>query len=118
MKSVITKAALLDEVRRNREAHREQFELALEGYRLTAMRTLEARLNDLSEGRTPVVAFHHAPPEDHTPDYDRIIRLLELDQRSELELSETEFAQYVMDDWGWKQAWNVSNSEYVAAVVM
>ena len=41
-------------------------------------------------------------PEDHTRDYDRVIRMVEMHRGETLELDQEHFAQYVMDDWGWR----------------
>ncbi len=54
-------------------------------------------------------------PEDHTRDYDRRIKMYEMDIDDTIEMTEQEFAQYVLDDWGWKQAWTTSNTAYLAA---
>jgi hypothetical protein len=54
-------------------------------------------------------------PEDHTDDYERAIKMLDLDVREDIELTEQEFAQYVLDDWGWKDQWTTTNSAYLAA---
>lgn len=51
-------------------------------------------------------------PMDQTRDYDRAIRMVDLDTRDTLELEESEFRQYVMDDWTWKQQFNHSNRAY------
>lgn len=52
-------------------------------------------------------------PESHTAEYNRAIRSVELNVYDKIELSESEFNQYVMNDWSWKNSFILSNSLYV-----
>jgi hypothetical protein len=38
-----------------------------------------------------------------------------METREEIELTEQEFAQYVMDDWSWKGQFTATNSAYLKA---
>jgi hypothetical protein len=53
-------------------------------------------------------------PQDHTRDYDRMIKMLQMHQDDLFTLDDFQFAEYVMDDWGWKRQWGTSNSEFVS----
>ena len=110
----LKKDKLLDKVRANRSEHREIFEEALEGYRKEVVRLLEERLADAKQGKR----FDHfialVEPMDQTKEYDRIITMLEMSADEYVELSQSEFAQYVMDDWGWMDQFINSNASYSA----
>lgn len=53
-------------------------------------------------------------PEDHSSDYNRAIRLVELSAYDKVSLDETEFERYVMNNWEWKQSFITTNSAYYA----
>jgi predicted KAP-like P-loop ATPase len=117
MKSVIGVGKLVEILEKNKEAHRETFLEALEGYKVEAIKVLTEKLEAVKNNkRLPQVWINLPMPEDHTDDYERAIKLLRLDTRAEVELTEGEFAQYVMDDWGWKGQW-ASNTVAYASVV-
>ena len=113
----VDKKELLLTVKANRGRHREIFEEALQGYRKQAVELLEQRLDQLRRGSIIAITIHLPEPADHTKDYDRVIRMLEMDLRAQVELNEHDFAAYVMDDWQWKRQFLTSNSIYSAKAV-
>ncbi len=52
------------------------------------------------------------PPIDQTKEYDRAVRMLELAVDENIELTEQQFANYVMDEWQWSQHFMAMNSLY------
>ena len=114
-KITVDKNDLLTRVKTNRDKHREIFLEALEGYRQHSLSTLEAKVKDIKDGKTPKIYISIDRPVDHTRDYDRIIAMLEMHKGSEFDLEEDDFAQYALDDWSWKRQWALSNSGYVSA---
>lgn len=96
---------LLGRLRANRDRHRRVFEAALEGYRKEAQARLRSQLRALKAGVPPEIRLILAPPEDHTRDYDRVIAMVEMHTEATLSVGESQFAQYVLDDWGWKGRW-------------
>lgn len=44
-------------------------------------------------------------PEDHTREYDRVIRMVEMEVRDEIEIVERDFQSFVMDDCDWSANW-------------
>lgn len=111
----VDKTALLEALRENRAKHGKAFEKAKAGYIKVTMKQLEEYINQLANGDTGIARFVNAPPEDHTGDYDDAIDMMEWSTDDTIELSQSQFVQYVKDDWGWKQSWTVSNSEYLQA---
>jgi hypothetical protein len=100
-------------VQRNRDAHRDVFERALEGYRERWIQELETRLADIRRGGQVDQYFRLPEPEDHTDDYDRILTMAAMSVDEELRFSEEEFAQYVMDQWSWKREFARTTAQYV-----
>jgi hypothetical protein len=101
LKTLVKKDELVAIVKDNRDNHRTLFEEALEAYRKRAQTELDKYVARLSKGDPVKVSVHMFPPEDHTDDYERALRMLDLDTRSEIELDEEDSAQFLMDDWGW-----------------
>ena len=112
----INKLDLLTALRANREGHREQFLKAQEGWKASIIEELERRMADAKRGKFVDARFYFREPEDHTLEYDRAIRMMEMDINSTIKMPEHDFAQYVMDDWGWKAEWTACNSSYINGV--
>jgi len=110
----IKKDELLAAVKKNREGHRAVFEEALEGYRKQAVAELEAILAEAKAGKRIRRGVSLIEPTDQTREYDRIIRALEMSTDQVIELSEGEFAQYVMDDWHWKGQFIATTQAYMS----
>jgi sugar diacid utilization regulator len=114
---------LLSVLRENRERHVREFAAACIGYREVALRKLEdsfqearAVVERLKEGQTvSVVGFRISlsVPVNYEKAYDQIIRMMEMSVDAEIELTASQFACFVMDDWEWKDEWAASIAQYV-----
>jgi hypothetical protein len=107
------KSKLLEEIKKNRENHREAFELALEAYKKEVIRVLEEQLEQARAGERIPRGHSLVQPMDMTREYDHIILMLEMTTEQEIELTDGEFAQYVMDRWHWKQQFAGTASAYL-----
>lgn len=103
---------LLGIITENREKHRAIFLEAQTGYRAAVIAELDKRLKEAQSGKKISQMNFYREPEDHTRDYDRVIKMLGMCSESHVELNEDEFGQYVMDDWQWKRQFLLSNSAY------
>lgn len=99
-------------VQSNRDSHRAVFEAALVGYRDRWVSELERRLHDVRRGHAIDQYFRLPEPEDHTDDYDRILTMARMSVDEVIELSEDEFAMYVMDQWSWKGSFTQTATMY------
>lgn len=115
MNSRIEKTQLLEVLASNRAKHRAIFEEAVEGYRKKAVEMLNANLDAIKANKNHRVGVYLQVPEDHTRDYDRIIKMVNMSTDDEIVLQETDFKSYVMDDWQWTQQFLASNSVYSAS---
>lgn len=106
---------LIGILKKNRDAHRGIFEEAQKGYRIKVIELLDQALQDARQGGQINTAFELPVPQDHTSDYDRVIKMLEMSIDTRVELSEDYFAQYVMDDWSWKRQFMLSSAMYLSA---
>jgi hypothetical protein len=111
----VSKAKLLETLKKNREAHRKIFLEACDGYRKKAIELLDAELKKAKAGKQFQIYFSLGQPVDQTKDYDRVIGMLELDTEDFILLTETDYRQYVLDDWNWKANFLTSNAFYSKA---
>ena len=109
----VDKEELLSILRTNRENHRATFLKAQEGFRERAIKELDRSLADARAGNEVRLAVHLPVPEDHTDDYDREIRMLEMHQEPTVTIRAQLFDQIVMDRWGWSGTFNTTNSAYL-----
>lgn len=113
MKTRILKEELLEVIEENMSTHRDIFLKAIDGYKKEAINQLEEMLERVKKGNTISGYWNLIVPEDHTPEYERTIKMIEFDTRDEIELNENEFSQFVMDNWAWKKDWSASNTLYI-----
>jgi hypothetical protein len=111
----VNKDTLLGVLKHNRESHSDVYEKAFEGYCKLMRTELENRLVDIKASKAIDPFLRHNAPEDHTEDYNDVIEMLEMAVDDEIELTQAQFKQYVKDNWGWKQSWETSNTEYLQA---
>jgi hypothetical protein len=111
-KVTVKKVDLLTAMKKNRDEHRGTFIKAQEGYRAAVIEELDKMLSDARAGKGLRVQVALVAPQEHTKDYDRVIRMLEMSTADEVTITETQFSQYVLDEWGWKTAFIGSTSRY------
>ena len=117
MKPVVNVPDLLDRLEANRAKHRTVFEAALEGWKAQAQAQVDAMAKELSAGRYPELRLNLPLPTDHTRDYDRAIVAVHMHTLPTIELSETDMAHFIQDDWEWKRQWLRMSSSYAAGSV-
>jgi hypothetical protein len=110
----IDKERLEKAVRKNRDGHRALYEQAIEGYRRAVIAWFEEQIDAAKNGGRPYETYFREPrPEDHTPEYDRVLRMLLFEEGDTVKLTNAEFAQYVLDDWGWKRDFLATSANYI-----
>lgn len=110
---VVSKDELLKVLKANRDQHRETFLQAQEGFRARAIAELDRSLADARAGNDVRLSVNLPRPEDHTADYDREIRMLEMHQHDQVMIRAQLSGQIVMDRWGWSATFNATNSAYL-----
>jgi hypothetical protein len=108
----VRKSELLSAIKKNRDTHRAEFLKAQEGYRDVVIAKLDSALRDARERKAYRTFIQLDAPEDHTVEYDMIIRMLEMSTRDVIHISSSEFNNYVMDNWSWKARASTINSSY------
>lgn len=103
---------LIAKIQANREEHRSVFLKAQEGYRKLAIEELDRMLDEARSGKRIRRAVELVEPQDHTKEYDRVLAMLNMSVDDVIEIDAQQFAQYVLDEWGWKMGFTASTSRY------
>lgn len=111
----VKKGDLLRTVLYNRDKHAQTFQDAMEVYREQMIAELDRMIQEAKKGSKIRRAFALPEPEEHTADYDRVIQMLQMEVKDEVELDEIQFAQYVQDEWGWQRSFLANTSSYTSA---
>lgn len=118
MKTVTVKRdEFVERVTANKEKHRGNFELAQAGYREFLISELDRRLDEAKRGLKIDHYIRLVEPEDHTDDYETVLEMATMSVDDTIELSQQEFAWYVLDKWQWKQAWVDNANTYTAGAI-
>ena len=96
-KVTVKKDELLEAIRKNRDGHRTEFERAQAGYRTAVIEELDRMLRDAREGRRIRRAIELVEPQDHTKDYDRVVRMLEMSTATEIVITEKRRGRFYLD---------------------
>lgn len=102
---LMSRDELLKIVQENKIRHGTMRTEALEGYCKDAAAACEKAVESLRAGKANTVNIRMHPPEDHTKDYERAIKMIEMTQQEQIELNEHDFATLVLDEWDWAHSW-------------
>lgn len=108
----VRKNELLEALEKNLGTHRSTFLEAQKGYRVAVIEVLDKMLKDAREGRQIRTIVELEEPQDMSKDYQRTIRMLQMSVKDEVQITEREFAQFVLDDWSWKAQFVSTSNMY------
>lgn len=111
-KVTIKKTELLDAIQKNCEQHKKDYAEAIVGFRAAVIEAMKKHLASATEGGEIKLGINLTVPVDHTKDYERVIRMLTMSTADEITISESQFTQYVMDEWNWKAAFVGTTAMY------
>lgn len=75
-------------------------------YRAAVVVELEAKLVKALGMERVDLKVNLTEPITHEADYRRVIMMLEMSVKDEIVISESQFRQYVLDEWQWKSAFD------------
>jgi hypothetical protein len=114
---LVKKDALVEELTSNRDKHLKDFE-ELEAEYLTAVGRALAEASEAFAADNTVpesdMISRLPVPRSHESDYDSALKMMEMSQDTELELSQQEFETFVMDNWDWKRDFAGASAFYMA----
>ncbi len=113
----IDKAVLKAQVVKNLEIHIKEYKESLEGFYLQRSVLIDMLGNskhkeDLDKIITDLYDMNLDKPKSYEKDYNKVLLMIDLGSEPILSLTNSEFSQYCMDDWSWKNSFSVTNSKY------
>ena len=101
MKDVMVKRdELLGILKKNLEIHKDLYASAAEAFRSKYVVEID-RMKQKSQANEFLMHVDLQKPENHSDDYEVAIRMLEMETRTEIELTDDEFAKFVLNKWRW-----------------
>jgi len=107
---------LLTSLKTNKAAHKSIVIKAQVKFKEMAIQQLEKMLVDAREGRKFRMSVRLQTPVNYTSYYDSAIGILDMTMAAgeeTVEITTTEYEQFVLDRWGWSQQFRHSNKAYV-----
>ena len=134
----VNRMKLLETLKANRDQHQKAYRESVAGYREAATEALKkqvAKARKAIEDNAAMIAtkierfdpedplsnqvvvlrqtsFTLEVPKDHTKSYDVAIEMAEWEVSENIELTQSQFQCFVMDDWDWKQSFEHLNRSY------
>lgn len=113
-KVIVKKEDLLHSLKTNLDFHIEDFAEMLLKRRNEIFDCFEKELLNLGEIKyQPKPNFHFPMPEDHKKDYEKAIRMVEMSVSDEIELTDRQFDQLVMDNRSWSIGNDLLKTQYL-----
>jgi hypothetical protein len=121
----VRRKELLDILHANRETHIADYKTACQGYKQIALdkidetfKHLRKQVSEIKEGvMIQVCANLYLPlPVSYEKAYNQAIRMMELETEEVLQLTASQFACFVMDDWDWTNEWRTSTTPYFGGI--
>lgn len=110
---IVDKDKLIGILEANRKTHTENYVEALRGYRITCAELLAKELEKAEGGQDfNVMNVIKHEPKSYEKEYTRIIEMLKMDINKTVELTHSEFAHYVQDNWTWKESFMTGVTGY------
>lgn len=118
MKGVrIKKQELAEIVAKNRETHIREYNEGMAAFKTLFLEKVEsvrtaAEADEFNAGEL----IRLQKPASHEKDYDRVLRMLELEVEETAMLDEEAFRNLVMDEWEWKERFTAANKLYSESI--
>jgi hypothetical protein len=108
----VRKSDLIAKMKMNHAKHREMFLEAMAGYRKAAIEELDKMIQEAKDGKEIRRFVELEVPEDHSDEYSLVIDMLTWSTSDEIDITQTQFNNFVRDQWGWSNKFISSNAVY------
>ncbi len=110
----VEKVRLLETLRNNLQKHRAEYAEATLKYPQVVVEELRKRAGRIEAGDKVDLRFDLPEPRSFETEYEDAIQMLEWSQDDIVELDQSQFKQYVQDEWHWQRAFAASTQMYNA----
>ncbi len=107
----INKEQLIAKIIENKAAHIVEFEEAKKAYVVEAHRLLEGAKKRVDEGKMDIMV-RLTTPVNRSEEYDKVVEMFKWEVKDEVELTQSEFNEYVHDDNDSARSAKLANSSY------
>jgi hypothetical protein len=119
LKSVnVNRTDLLQKLKENRDKHVEEYNVALEGYKIEVRKVIDEAVAQVKAGEFDSKSLYlvESMPENHLGDYEQVIAMMEISIDDVINLEAAEVQQYVLDQWHWKHSFSATTAKYASNV--
>ena len=109
---LVKKDLLITKIKENKEKHLVEYKEAVEAFKTEAKNQLDKQLENLAAGEFDL-RLNLVKPIDNSEEYDKIIQTFEWEIKDEVELSQGEFNEYVLDETPAAKIAKFSNVTYL-----
>lgn len=107
----VQKAKLITQIKENKKNHIEMYEKAVVAYKKEAIEQLATQMKRVEEGELNA-NLELVTPLNNADNYDSIVQMFEWDIRTEVDLTQNEFKEYVQDENALSEQALFSNTMY------
>lgn len=109
----VNKDQVIEHLTANRTKHLAEYTEAMDGWRALASEKLCELASRLDRGESPSDLYVRLDrPENHTEEYDTALGMLGLSVDGEIEMTRTNYQNYILDKWGWSERFAATTSHY------
>jgi len=109
----VSKQALLEQIKKNKKIHIKEYKLAVSAFKKESMRQLTDLVARVQLGKVTKIKLKLTEPVNNSDNYDKIIEMFQWEIADEVELTQDEFNEYILDESTFSTNAKVSNSYYL-----
>ena len=111
----VSRSHLLKVIERNREKHVKHYQRALVVFRSRLIATLKKALARARSGARVRLPIHLPSPVSYAREYDVVIGMLRMSTDKSVEITPSQYRQFVRDEWDWKHDFVANTMRYASA---
>ena len=112
MKIEHNREKLIQSLVENRERHENLHAELMEAYRRKVAAELRDAAAKVESGQQDAVYVHHAPPPQHSSDYEAVLGMLLATEEESITIDLEEFSTYIRDEWYWSAGFRQSLKDW------
>lgn len=111
-KVFVERSQLIDILSKNKAKHVETYQKALIGFKIKYQKVISDMLEKSHKNKF-IMRIALEAPFSHEQDYEKAIQMINLSVRNEIELTQKDFENYVLDNWSWSSHFFSNSSNYI-----
>ena len=109
----VRKDELIAKIKENKELHIQEYEKAVVAYKEEALKQLAKQTERVEEGALDA-KLELVEPVNNAENYDKVVSMFEWEVNDEVELTQDEFKEYVLDENDFAERAKMSNAYYLS----